>query len=451
MMIEGALQNSISTEDVDLIVVTDSEEILGIGDQGVGGIAISVAKLALYTVMAGIHPGRVLPVVLDVGTNNQVLLDDPLYLGWRHRRVEGQDYDKFVDAFVETMRGKFPNAFLHWEDFGCEHARNLLEKYRPKMATFNDDVQGTGAITLALLLAALHLKNESLADQRIIIFGVGSAGTGIAENIQRYLVLKEGLTEKDALVRLWCIDKVGLLMNEHLSDENDTGFKISEAQRKYAKSKQDIEDWILENKGQPPQLLHVTENVKPTILIGVSTCAGAFTEKVVQTMAASCDVPIIFPLSNPTSLAEATPSDLVHWTKGKGIVATGSPFEPVTHENKTYEITECNNAFVYPGIGLGCIVSKAKRCTDDMIFSAADTLSHCSPAFQSQDPTKSLLPDIQDIRSVCKKVGIAVAKQALDSGESKLNKNSNDDDLESLVSNYMWYPQYPTYDLVDSL
>ncbi|KAI8093886.1 malate dehydrogenase [Halteromyces radiatus] len=441
MLIEGILQQSLAADDVDLVVVTDSEEILGIGDQGVGGCGISVAKLVLYTVMAGIHPGRVLAVVLDVGTDNQTLLDDPLYLGWKHKRIRGQAYDDFVDFFVECVRGKFPNAFLHWEDFGLSNARRLLDTYRPKMATFNDDVQGTGAITLALLLAALQLQNVSLSNQRLAIFGAGSAGIGIADQVRRYLVQKEGLSENEALKRIWCIDKQGLLM------EHDK--EVSKVQQTYVKNKGDIQSWTMES--EQPQILDVIKNVQPTILIGTSTCSGAFTEKLIKSMASYCDIPIVFPLSNPTQLTEATPNDIIHWTNGKAIVATGSPFEDVEYNNRIYEVTECNNAFIYPGIGLGCIVAKAKHCTDDMIFAAANAICHCSPAFQSKDLTKSLLPDIKDIRLVSKKVAMAVAKEAMESGESRRDDIKTMDALEKMVDDYMWYPQYPSYTYISSL
>lgn len=304
-MLEASVQCSINPEDVDLIVVTDSEEILGIGDQGVGGIAISVAKLVLYTAMAGVNPGRVLPVVLDVGTNNQKLLDDPLYLGWRHERLRGQEYDKFVDHFVEIVQKHFPNAFLHWEDFGVDNARRLLKKYQPQMATFNDDVQGTGAITLACVMAGLKLTGGKVEDQRIVIFGSGSAGIGIADQLRSYMEHETGLSKEEAAKRFWCLDRPGLLCDKVKSDE----YAFSEQQLLYVRRGESCWDDI----SGIPQLLDVVKKIKPTILVGCSTVPGAFTEEVVTTMAEHCESPMIFPLSNPTKLHEATPDHILHW------------------------------------------------------------------------------------------------------------------------------------------
>lgn len=304
-MLEASVQCSIKPADVDLIVVTDSEEILGIGDQGVGGIAISVAKLVLYTAMAGVNPGRVLPVVLDVGTNNQNLLDDPLYLGWRHKRLRGQEYDEFVDHFVQIVQKHFPNAFLHWEDFGVDNARRLLTKYKTQMATFNDDVQGTGAITLACIMAGLKLTAGKVQDQRVVIFGSGTAGIGIADQLRSYMEHEAGLSKEEAAKRFWCLDRPGLLCDKVSSDQ----YRFSEQQELYVRRGESCWDDI----DGVPQLLDVVKKVKPTILIGCSTVPGAFTEEVVTTMADHCETPMIFPLSNPTWLHEATPDHILRW------------------------------------------------------------------------------------------------------------------------------------------
>ncbi|KAI9492228.1 malate dehydrogenase [Zychaea mexicana] len=440
VLLEAALQNGMAPKDIDVIVVTDSEEILGIGDQGVGGVAISVTKLVLYTALAGINPARTLPVVLDVGTNNQKLLDDPLYLGWRHERIRGDEYDTFVEQFVDCVRTNFKNAFLHWEDFGVDNARRLLTRYQPAMSTFNDDIQGTGAITLASIMAALKLTDGSMTDQKIVIFGSGTAGIGIADQIRAYLETRCNLSKEEAAKRFWCVDKPGLLTQ----DLTEGDYVITDQQRVYAHSKGEIKDWKLGNDKQHPQLLDVVKNVKPTVLIGCSTVHGAFTEEIVRAMAEHCDHPIIFPLSNPTRLHEAKPADLFEWTQGKVFVATGSPFDPVEYDGQTYEIAECNNSFVFPGIGLGCIVGRTKHCTDQMIFAAANAISECSPSTKSKDRTKSLLPDINDARHVSAKVATAVVREAIKQGESRRQF----EDVQKVVQEFMWEPKYAEYELM---
>ncbi|KAI9316459.1 hypothetical protein BX666DRAFT_1859077 [Dichotomocladium elegans] len=430
VLLDGALQNGISPENVDVIVVSDSEAILGIGDQGVGGIAISVAKLVLYTAMAGINPARVLPVVLDVGTNNDKLLEDPLYLGWRHERIRGEKYDNFVDSFVSCVRNHFPRAFLHWEDFGVKNARRLLVRYQQEMPTFNDDIQGTGAVALACIMSALKLKEEHMSDQIIVIFGSGTAGMGIADQLRSYLETKDDMSPEEAARKIWCIDKEGLLV-QGMDD-------LSSQQLRYARTEEDVEGW------EGRQLLDVVQNIKPTILIGCSTVPGAFTQEVVQAMAANCEYPIIFPLSNPTRLHEAKPADLFEWTDGKVFVATGSPFDPVEYNGETYEIAECNNSFVFPGIGLGCVVSQARHCTDPMVFAAARAISECSPSTISKERTLSLLPDIKDAREVSLKVAAAVARKAIELGEA----DEIEGDLEDVVRAYMWEPEYADYELL---
>ncbi|KAI8391308.1 uncharacterized protein BYT42DRAFT_490613 [Radiomyces spectabilis] len=443
VLLEGATQNGLQPDDIDLILVTDSQEILGIGDQGVGGVAISVAKLILYTTMAGIHPARVLPVVLDVGTDNENLLKDPLYLGWRHKRVQGSDYDEFVDTFAKCVQKNFKKAFLHWEDFGVTNARRLLQKYRPSMSTFNDDVQGTGAITLATLLAALKVKEEELQDQKIVIYGAGTAGIGVADQLRSYMQYKYDISAEEAAKKIWCVDKPGLL-NDAIKDDE---YKLSDVQQPYVRPKKEIEQWELESKDKHPQLYDVVKNAQPTVLIGVSTQGGAFNEKTVREMAEHCPSgPVIFPLSNPTRLAEATPKDLFQWTDGNVLVATGSPFDPVHYGDKEYQIAECNNSFVYPGIGLGCIVSRAKHCTDEMIMVAAEAVSNGSPACKSKKRTNSLLPGIEEARQVSMRVAIAVANKAIELGEAR--NNIDPDDMEKTVRDFMWDPKYPDYKLM---
>ncbi|KAG2220261.1 hypothetical protein INT45_009876 [Circinella minor] len=455
-LLEAALQNGMRPKDIDVIVVTDSEQILGIGDQGVGGVAISTAKLTLYTAMAGINPARVLPVVLDVGTNNRTRLEDPLYLGWRHERIRGKDYDAFVHRFVECVRTNFKNAFLHWEDFGVDNARRLLYKYRPTMSTFNDDIQGTGAITLATIMAALKVTGDSMENQTFVIFGTGTAGVGIADQIRTYLQVQKGMSEEEAVKHFWCLDRPGLLTQDMTCGD----YVITDQQRVYARTLDEVESWGRggtnkdSSKGsnnnntrkEHPQLLDVVKNVKPTVLIGCSTIPGAFTEEVVRAMAEHCENPIIFPLSNPTQLHEAKPADLFKWTEGKAFVATGSPFDPVEYNGRTYEIAECNNSFVFPGIGLGCIVCHTKHCTDQMIFAGANAISECSPSTQSKDRTKGLLPDINDARSVSAKVATAVVQKAIEQNENRYQLNGND--VEKVVREFMWEPKYAEYELM---
>ncbi|KAI9263113.1 hypothetical protein BDA99DRAFT_481698 [Phascolomyces articulosus] len=441
-LIEAALQNGMTPNDIDVIVVTDSEQILGIGDQGVGGIAISTAKLVLYTAMAGINPARVLPVVLDVGTNNKDLLEDPLYLGWRHERIRGNEYDAFVDQFVGCVRTQFKRAFLHWEDFGVDNARRLLLQYRPTMSTFNDDIQGTGAVTLATLLAILKITGDTMENQKFVVFGSGTAGIGIADQIRTYLQVKKGLSQEEAAKRIWCLDRPGLLTQD-MAQGGD--YRITNQQRVYARHPDEIKSWG-DIKTKHPQLLDVVKHVKPTVLIGCSTVPGAFTEEIVKTMAEDCENPIIFPLSNPTHLHEAKPADLFDWTDGKVFVATGSPFEPVQYKDKTYEIAECNNSFVFPGIGLGCVVCRTKHCTDQMIFAAANAISECSPSTQSKDRTRSLLPDINDARNVSIKVATAVIEQAIEQSENRHELLI--EDTEKTVREFMWEPKYSEYELM---
>jgi len=423
--IEQALANTgASADDIDLIVATDSESILGIGDWGVGGINIAIGKLAVYTAAAGIHPKRVLPVVLDAGTNNEKLINDPLYIGNRHERIRGERYNQFIDAYIEKALELFPNALLHWEDFGNVNARHIIEKYKDKVLTFNDDIQGTGAVTLAGILSGLKIKNESLKDQRILVFGPGAAGIGNADQMRDTMVL-EGLTEEEACARFWAVDHRGLL-----TDGMDG---ILSFQKPYVRSEAEVADWERENG--IITLMETVKQVKPTILIGTSGVAGAFTEAIVKEMAKSVERPIIMPMSNPTHLAEAVPADLIEWTDGKALIATGSPFEPVEYKGVSYEIGQSNNAFVFPGLGLGSIVVKAKLITDSMFIASADAVAKLC---DTNSEGASLLPSISQLREVSFEVAVAVAKAAIEDGVAQ----SVPSDVEEAVRNAMWYPVY---------
>ncbi|KAH6608899.1 malate dehydrogenase oxaloacetate-decarboxylating [Trichoderma cornu-damae] len=424
-------------DDVDYICVTDGEEILGIGDQGVGGILISGAKLTLASLCAGVHPSRTLPVVIDCGTDNEELLKDKLYLGLRQRRVRGKRYDDFIQTFVEAARKLFPGAYLHFEDFGLRNARRLLELYRPKIACFNDDVQGTGCVTLAAIMAALHASGQKLGDVRVIIFGAGSAGVGIADQVRDAIAAELNVDHEKASQQIWLIDKPGLLTSK---------LDVSDAQKTYVK---DASGW----GDNDTHLLSVVKRVKPNILIGTSTVPGAFTQEIVKAMHENSPRPIIFPLSNPTRLHEATPADLLKWTDGKALVATGSPFDPVTGpwgeggNDATIEIAECNNSVVFPGIGLGCILSRARLLTDRMLVAAVQGVASLSPVLK--DPTAPLLPDVEEVRTVSVQVAKSVIRAAVEEGvAAEKDIPTNDHDLDAWVREQMWNPEYRPLRLV---
>ena len=395
------------SSDLDLIVITDAEGILGIGDQGVGGIYICVGKLAVYTLCGHINPNRVLAIQLDVGTNNEEMLNDPMYLGWRHERVRGQDYDDFIDAFVRVIQKKFPDVFLHWEDFGRDTARTNLERYQDKMCTFNDDMQGTGIITLAAILSATVALEQKLTEQRIIFHGAGTSATGIADQICAAMV-RQGLSIEEARSRIWMLGSRGLI-TEDLPN-------ITKFQKIYARKPAEVAGL---------QLLDVVKNVHPTMLIGCSTVAGAFSEEVVKEMAKHVARPVIMPLSNPTSKSEAIPADLFNWTNNKVLVATGSPFD---------RISQCNNAFSFPGLGLGIIAVKARRVTDNMMWAACQAITAASPV--SKDKSAPLLPEIAVAAKVSYNVAIAVAKQAIADGVA------DETDVEQKVQDAIWQPNY---------
>lgn len=419
-----------SNPEIDLIVATDGEGVLGIGDQGIGGMDIPIAKLMVYTLCGGIDPNHTLPVFLDVGTNNQELLDDPLYLGWRHKRISGKAYDDFIHQFVAAVEKKFPNVFLHWEDFGRHNARRILDRFQDKLCTFNDDIQGTGTVTLSALLAAIDKTNSTLDEQRIVVFGAGSAGTGISDQIYDALI-KSGLSAKEAAQRFWLIDQQGLLL------KNDS--TLTSAQINYARDPQEIAQWHCQDKAHV-SLLETINHVHPTILIGCSAVTGAFTRDIIQTMARHTAHPIIFPLSNPTERCEATPNDLLDWTDGTALIATGTQFTDVTYNNQTIPIAQCNNALVFPGIGLGVLTVGAKRLTSHMIWRACQALSQCAPV--KHDDHAPLLPSLSQAQDVAKKIALAVAEQAI---QENLASKNIDKDLAEVIETLFWQPHYLPY------
>jgi malate dehydrogenase (oxaloacetate-decarboxylating) len=413
--------------DVDLIVATDAGAILGIGDWGVGGMSIAVGKLAVYTAAAGIDPGRCLPVMLDVGTDRQSLLDDPLYIGNRHPRVAADAYDAFMAAFVAAVRKVFPRALLHWEDMGTANARRLLTRYRGELPSFNDDIQGTGAVNLAAVLAAVKATGIELAGHRIVIFGAGSAGTGIADQLAAALVAG-GLATEQARSGFWAVDRYGLVVT---GDQ-----RFSADQQRYGRDPAEVADWQRDEVLGGIPLAEVVRRVHPTVLIGTSARGGAFTEDIVKDMAAHADRPVIMPMSNPTELAEARPSDLIEWTGGRALVATGSPFPPVNYLGTRYVIGQANNALVFPGLGLGAIAAHASRITDNMLSAAAHAVASVVDA---SAPGTPLLPEVSALRDTSLAVAVAVAEAAAADGVAE-GELAND--LAAQVSAMMWQPVY---------
>ncbi|KAI1414990.1 hypothetical protein F5Y13DRAFT_157654 [Hypoxylon sp. FL1857] len=418
-------------EDIDYIVVTDGEEILGIGDQGVGGILISVAKLVLTTLCAGIHPNRTLPVVLDCGTDNENLLNDDLYLGLRQKRARGEKYDEFVDTFVKSARKLFPRAYIHFEDFGLTNARRILDHYRPEIPCFNDDVQGTGCVTLAAIMAGLHVTKQKLRDTKMVIFGAGTAGVGIADQVRDAIASEKGISKEEAAKQIWLIDKPGLLT---------TKTDLDHGQQTYAK---DDSEW----DGKDRSLLSVIKEIHPNVLIGTSTVPKAFTEEIVKEMAKATDRPVILPLSNPTRLHEAVPEDILKWTEGRALVATGSPFDPVKGpwgpdgKDVEIEVAECNNSVVFPGIGLGAVLSRASKVTDKMLVAAVRGVAALSPALE--DDTAPLLPGVEDVRAVSVRVAREVILAALEDGvATERDIPTEAGVLDDWIREQMWDPVY---------
>ncbi len=428
---EALAQGGAGADDVDLLVATDAEAILGIGDWGVGGIDICVGKLSVYTAAAGIDPLRAIPVMLDAGTDRQSLLDDPQYLGYRHPRIRGEQYHAFVDKYVSAALRLYPHALLHWEDFNAVNARWILDTYRSSTCTFNDDIQGTAGIVLAAVMSAIKVAGGRLRDQKVAIFGPGTAGCGIADLI-RNAMMNEGLSDEAAARRFWLVGRSGLLTG-------DMG-GLRDFQRPYARPADEVAAFDRDGE-RGIGLEEVVRRVQPTILIGSSAVAGAFTEAIVREMAKGTPRPIILPLSNPTALAEAVPVDLIRWTGGKALIATGSPFEPTIYDAATYTIAQANNAMLFPGLGLGTIVTRARLISDGMFTAAACTIADMVDASQLG---ASILPAVANVREVSVHVAVAVAERAIREGLARINPPN----LETAVRNAMWEPKYRSINAV---
>jgi malate dehydrogenase (oxaloacetate-decarboxylating) len=414
--------------EVDVIVVTDGERILGIGDQGAGGLGIPIGKLSLYTLIGGIHPARTLPIVLDVGTNNQDRLHDPQYLGWRHERITGQAYTDFIEQFVQAVKQELPGACLQWEDFSRVHARPILERYRNELLTFNDDIQGTAAVTLGAVLGAVNASGKSLKEQQIVFLGAGSAAIGVSDYLCDAM-RAEGLSEEEARRRCWIIDSNGLLHSGRT--------QLGAEQTVYAQPWERVKDWP-KTSGGNIGLADVIGKIEATTLIGLSTVGGAFTEAIVREMARKVSRPAIFPLSNPTVNSEATAEELIRWTDGRALVAAGSPFAPVLYGGRTIRISQCNNVFIFPAVGLGVVASRARRVTDGMLQSAARTLGENSPALK--DASAPLLPALTDVRRVAVEIAVAVGLEAQRAGVAS---KTSGEELRGRVLECRWTPEYP--------
>jgi malate dehydrogenase (oxaloacetate-decarboxylating) len=411
------------------IVVSDGERILGLGDQGAGGMGIPIGKLALYTALAGIHPLSCLPVFLDVGTDNMDRVNDPLYLGWKNERVRGADYDRFVDRFVGVVKKRWPHVLLQWEDFAGGNASRLLTRYRDELPSFNDDIQGTASVAVATVLAAVNVTGVPLTQQKFVLFGFGAAGQGITGLIQQALV-KAGLSEDEARRCFWAVDKDGLLVDGMSGLRDD--------QATYARPQSDVHDWQRDEQGRI-SLLQVVERVQPTVLIGVSGQPGAFTEDVVRAVARGQQRPAILPLSNPTSRVEAKPEDVIRWSDGRAIVGTGSPFAPVQHDGREIRIAQTNNAYIFPGLALAVVCARAKRVSDGMMMVAAESLARLSPT--RQDTAGGLLPPLEDLRKVSVSVAVAVGRQAALEGLATVRGEAFIEALRKTI----WEPVYRPY------
>ncbi len=419
---------------VQVIVVTDGERILGLGDQGTDGMGIPIGKLSLYSLCGGIDPATTLPIILDVGTDNEERLKDPLYIGWRNRRIRDERYDQFVDEFVQHVNDRFPGVLLQWEDFANRNARRLLEKYRNKLLTFNDDIQGTASVALAAIMSALKVSGTKLVNENYVIFGAGSAGVGIAELLCEAL-LDAGLDESAARNRIWLVDRQGLIHNR-LND-------IQEVQRPFVKDYERLAaEWRLE--GDEVNLERVIESTRASVLVGVSGQHNAFHERVVRQMSLNSKTPIILPLSNPNTCCEVEPHKVLQWTDGKALVATGSPFKPVELGQGVYEISQCNNCYIFPGIGLGVLSVGAKTITDSMFMKAAEALSELSPALERAGG--ALLPSLPDIRHVSRQIARAVALEAVRCGSTE---DYGEEEVDRRIDELMWYPQYMRYTSVE--
>ncbi|OOF04049.1 NAD-dependent malic enzyme [Salinivibrio sp. MA427] len=422
--------NNASRHNVKVIVVTDGERILGLGDQGIGGMGIPIGKLSLYTACGGISPAYTLPIVLDVGTNNPQRLSDPMYMGWRHTRISGQEYDAFIEEFIQAVQRRWPEALIQFEDFAQKNAMPILERYKDKVCCFNDDIQGTAAVTVGSLISACKAAGTKLSEQRITFLGAGSAGCGIAEAIIAQMVA-EGISDAQARSRVYMVDRWGLLV--------DAMPNLLDFQQKLVQKSEALSEWQLEDSNI--SLLDVVRNAKPTVLVGVSGAPGLFTEDVIKQMHATCPRPIIFPLSNPTSRVEATPFDILRWTDGQALVATGSPFEPVRLDNgKTFPIAQCNNSYIFPGIGLGVLAVGASRVTDGMLMASSRALSECSPL--AKRGIGALLPPLEDITQVSKRIAFEVAKEAIVEGVAA---ELSDEALKKRIEESFWSPEYRAY------
>ena len=426
--LDDILRNATKNK-VKVIVVTDGERILGLGDQGIGGMGIPIGKLSLYTACGGISPAYCLPVMLDVGTNNQKLLDDPMYMGTRHKRIGQEEYDEFLAMFIDSVKRRWPHVMLQFEDFAQPNATPLLTRYRNEICCFNDDIQGTASVTVGTLLAACRSKNVKLSDQKVTFVGAGSAGCGIAEQIITQMV-SEGISEQQARSQIFMVDRFGLL-SQGMSDLRDF-------QAKLMQSVEAIESWSI--AGQYASLLEVMENAQPGILIGVSGQAGLFSEQVIKAMKSHCELPIIFPLSNPSRQVEATPEQVINWTEGEVIVATGSPFDPVEYSGKLYPVAQCNNSYIFPGLGLAVVAANINRITDEMLMAASEALALESPL--ANTGVGNLLPPLTAIASISKKIAFAVAKVAYQQG---LALEIPDDMLIAKIERNYWQPQYRQY------
>lgn len=427
-MMDDILQN-VSAHNIKVIVVTDGERILGLGDQGIGGMGIPIGKLSLYTACGGISPAYTLPVVLDVGTNNQQLLNDPLYMGWRHPRITGDEYYEFVDEFIQAVKQRWPDVLLQFEDFAQKNAMPLLNRYRNEICSFNDDIQGTAAVTVGTLIAASRAAGSQLSNQKIVFLGAGSAGCGIAEQIVSQ-TQREGLSEAAARQKVYMVDRFGLLTDQMPN--------LLPFQSKLVQKQENIQNW--ETSGDAISLLDVVRNVKPDILIGVSGQTGLFTEEIIREMHKYCPRPIVMPLSNPTSRVEATPQDIITWTDGNALVATGSPFPPVQWKDKLYPIAQCNNAYIFPGVGLGVIAAGASRITDEMLMAASETLAEHSPLRTNDNGM--VLPGLDEIQHVSRAIAFAVGKVAQEEGVAV---KTSAEALQQAIDDNFWRPEYRSY------
>ncbi len=426
--IDDMLRNATKNK-VKVIVVTDGERILGLGDQGIGGMGIPIGKLSLYTACGGISPAHTLPVMLDVGTNNQKLLDDPMYMGARHKRIDQDSYDEFVELFISAVKRRWPNVLLQFEDFAQPNAMPLLQRYKDRICCFNDDIQGTASVTVGTLLAACRSKGAKLSEQRVAFVGAGSAGCGIAEQIISQMI-NEGIDAEQARSQVFMVDRFGLL-TQGMEDLRDF-------QQKLVQSHEAISTWDI--AGEFASLVEVMHGAKPDILIGVSGQAGLFTEKVITAMKSHCQLPIIFPLSNPSRQVEATPSQVINWTQGEVIIATGSPFEPIEYQGKTFPIAQCNNSYIFPGVGLAVVAANISRITDEMLQVASETLAAASPLANNE--SAELLPPLTSIAQLSKNIAFAIAKVAFEQG---LALELTNDELLAKIEHNFWKPEYRQY------